>query len=102
MKEKFFKICFPVCASFVSLSSACIVASAEEGEQLPLPGLGEIGDGGVQYDGFVSWPHLIKYADVDAVLSGIEDMLPVLLPICVGFLGIRKAVGFLFGTLRRA
>lgn len=103
MKNKnFYKFLFPVFFAAVSLSSSFVVASAEEGDQLPLPGLGEIGEGGVQYEGFVSWAHLIKYSDVDTVFQGIEDMLPVLLPIIVGFLGIRKALSFLRGSLLRA
>lgn len=50
----------------------------------------------------MNWATIVTDANVGGVLDGIEDMLPVLLPIMVGFIGVRKAISFLLGSLRRA
>lgn len=50
----------------------------------------------------MNWSELVTQANVGGVLDGVKDMLPSLLPISVGFIGIRKAISFLLGSLRRA
>ncbi len=39
---------------------------------------------------------------VKGVFNDILSMLPVIVPAAVGFIGIRKGLSFLFGTLRSA
>lgn len=59
--------------------------------QLPLP-----------WDLF-GWGYLIDmYSNIDSLFDGIKDILPILLPILVGFIAIRKAISFLLGTLRHS
>lgn len=40
--------------------------------------------------------------DLSGVMTGITDMLPVVLPVLIGFIGIRKAIAFLMGALKKA
>lgn len=40
--------------------------------------------------------------DFSGMLQEIVNLLPVVLPVLVGFLGIRKGISFLIGSLRRA
>ena len=62
-----------------------------KGEQLPLPW------------NMFGWSYLIDmYSNADSLFDNIKSMLPVLLPIAVGFIGIRKALSFLFRTLHKA
>ena len=44
----------------------------------------------------------ITNVDFSAMLSEIIALLPVVLPIIVSFLAIRKGISFLIGSLRRA
>lgn len=39
---------------------------------------------------------------VSGVFNEIVSLLPVLIPVSVGFIAVRKGLGFLFGTLRQA
>ena len=36
------------------------------------------------------------------ILEEVVNLLPVTIPVLVGFLGIRKGISFLIGSLRRA
>lgn len=36
------------------------------------------------------------------VLDEVKDLLPVVLPVSIGYIAFRKGLGFLFGTLRKA
>lgn len=40
--------------------------------------------------------------DITPVLDTVFDLLPVVIPIAVAFIGFRKGVSFLFGSLRDA
>lgn len=44
----------------------------------------------------------ITNVDLSGILNEIVALLPVLLPTLVGFIGIRKAISFAIGSLRRA
>ena len=44
----------------------------------------------------------IENVDFSGILSELIALLPVVLPTVVGFIGIRKAISFLIGSLRRA
>lgn len=39
---------------------------------------------------------------VKGVFNEILSLLPVIVPVSVGFIGVRKGLGFLFGSLRQA
>lgn len=36
------------------------------------------------------------------VLDEVVDLLPVVIPVAIGFMALRKGLGFLFGVLRSA
>lgn len=40
--------------------------------------------------------------DIGGIMDPIINMLPLLLPILIGFIGIRKAIAFLMGVLKKA
>lgn len=40
--------------------------------------------------------------DFSAILGEVISLLPVVLPVVVGFIGVRKGISFLIGSLRRA
>ena len=44
----------------------------------------------------------IQGVDLSGILNEILALLPTLLPIIVAFIGVRKALSFLIGSLRRA
>lgn len=44
----------------------------------------------------------ISGTDLTGILNEIISLLPVVLPVVVGFIGIRKGISFLIGSLRRA
>lgn len=44
----------------------------------------------------------ITNVDLSGILNEVVALLPVLLPTLVGFIGIRKAISFAIGSLRRA
>ena len=44
----------------------------------------------------------INGVDLTSILQEVVNLLPVVLPVLVGFLGIRKGISFLIGSLRRA
>lgn len=44
----------------------------------------------------------ISGVDMSGLLTEILQLLPVVLPILVGFLAVRKGISFLIGSLRRA
>lgn len=44
----------------------------------------------------------ISGTDLSGILNEIISLLPVVLPVVVGFIGVRKGISFLIGSLRRA
>lgn len=44
----------------------------------------------------------IANVDLSGILQEVVSLLPVVLPTIVAFLGIRKGISFLIGSLRRA
>ena len=40
--------------------------------------------------------------DFSAILGEVISLLPVCLPVVIGFIGVRKGISFLIGSLRRA
>lgn len=40
--------------------------------------------------------------DMSGILTEIINLLPVVLPVVIGFIGVRKGISFLIGSLRRA
>ena len=44
----------------------------------------------------------INGVDLTSILQEVVNLLPITLPVLVGFLGIRKGISFLIGSLRRA
>lgn len=44
----------------------------------------------------------INGVDLTGILNEILSLLPVVLPVVVGFIGVRKGISFLIGSLRRA
>lgn len=50
----------------------------------------------------MDWSTIVSAETIGGVLDGVKSLLPTLLPISVGFIGIRKGISFLLGTLRRA
>lgn len=44
----------------------------------------------------------IANVDLTGILNEIISLLPLVLPVVVGFIGIRKGISFLIGSLRRA
>lgn len=44
----------------------------------------------------------INGVDLTSILEEVVSLLPVVLPVLVGFMGIRKGISFLIGSLRRA
>ena len=44
----------------------------------------------------------VNGVDLSGILQELISLLPVVLPTIVGFIGIRKAISFLIGSLRRA
>ena len=44
----------------------------------------------------------ISGTDLSGILNEIISLLPLVLPVVVGFIGVRKGISFLIGSLRRA
>lgn len=44
----------------------------------------------------------VNGVELSGILEELISLLPVVLPTIVGFIGIRKAISFLIGSLRRA
>lgn len=44
----------------------------------------------------------IQNVDMSGILQEVVSLLPVVLPVIVAFLGVRKGISFLIGSLRRA
>lgn len=44
----------------------------------------------------------VNGVDLTSILEEVVSLLPVVLPVLVGFMGIRKGISFLIGSLRRA
>lgn len=40
--------------------------------------------------------------DLTGILDEVISLLPVVLPVVIGFIGIRKGISFLIGSLRNA
>lgn len=49
---------------------------------------------------------MLKEVVTAAMCSGVLDevvgLLPIIVPVSVGFIGLRKGLSFLFGSLRKA
>lgn len=49
---------------------------------------------------------MLKEVVTTAMCSGVLDevvgLLPIIVPVSVGFIGLRKGLSFLFGSLRKA
>lgn len=50
----------------------------------------------------VSLASVVTADMVKGVFNEIISLLPVIIPAAVGFIGVRKGISFLFGTLRSA
>ena len=44
----------------------------------------------------------VNGVDMSGILNEVLSLLPVVLPILIAFLGVRKGISFLIGSLRRA
>lgn len=44
----------------------------------------------------------VSSADLTGVLNEIVALLPIVIPVVIGFIGLRKGIKFLFSTLRSA
>lgn len=44
----------------------------------------------------------VANVDMTGILSEIISLLPLVLPVIIGFIGVRKGISFLIGSLRRA
>ena len=44
----------------------------------------------------------VSGSNIGGVLDGVTGLLPTVLPVCIGFLAIRKGISFLLGMLRSA
>lgn len=44
----------------------------------------------------------VSNVDMTGILNEVVSLLPVVLPVLIGFLGLRKGISFLIGSLRRA
>lgn len=40
--------------------------------------------------------------DLSPVLQGVYDLLPVVIPVCIGFIALRKGISFLFSSIQGA
>lgn len=40
--------------------------------------------------------------DLTPVLQGVYDLLPVVIPVSIGFIALRKGISFLFGSITKA
>lgn len=49
-----------------------------------------------------SWATALSSVDFNSVFSGIYELIPVILPAILGFLGFRKGWGFLKGQIKGA
>lgn len=50
----------------------------------------------------MDWSTIVTADTIGGVLDGVKSLLPTLLPIMVGFIGIRKGISFLLGSLKKA
>lgn len=48
------------------------------------------------------WSTALQGVDFNTVFSGMYDLVPVLLPVILSFLGFRKALGFLERKIKGA
>lgn len=44
----------------------------------------------------------VKGVALDGVLTELTALIPVVIPVCISFLAIRKGISFLIGTLQSA
>lgn len=44
----------------------------------------------------------IEGVALNGVLTEVTALIPVVLPVAIGFLAVRKGIGFLMGTLQNA
>ena len=44
----------------------------------------------------------ITGTDLTGILNEVIGLLPIVLPVVIGFIGVRKGISFLIGSLRRA
>lgn len=40
--------------------------------------------------------------DLTPVLQGVYDLMPVVIPVTIGFIALRKGISFLFGSIASA
>lgn len=43
-----------------------------------------------------------KAIDLSPVLSGVYNLLPVVIPVAIGFIALRKGISFLFSSIQGA
>lgn len=53
-------------------------------------------------EGAFTWANALKDVDFGDVFQGIYDLIPIMLPAILGFLGFRKGWGFLKGQIKGA
>lgn len=44
----------------------------------------------------------VSASDLNGVLTEITSLLPVVIPVVIGYIALRKGISFLFSTLRAA
>ena len=50
----------------------------------------------------VDWSTALTGVDLSQILSQVIALLPIVLPVTIGFIAVRKGISFLIGSLRRA
>lgn len=45
---------------------------------------------------------LVKSVDFTEILTEIKALVPIILPVSIGFIAFRKGMGFLFSSLKKA
>ena len=60
----------------------------------------DYGDVGAQVTGKLA--SVVSSSDLSGVMNEILALLPVIIPVMIGFIGLRKAISFLIGMLHSA
>jgi len=50
----------------------------------------------------MDWGTALTGVDLGGVMDGIVTLVPIVLPVIIGFIGLRKGLGFLKGSLKSA
>lgn len=50
----------------------------------------------------VDWSTALSGVNLSDILSQVIALLPICLPVTIGFIAVRKGISFLIGSLRRA